>query len=105
MLKVLAWLETAFTKMWMLPVFLLWMAVSVTCWLTLAQISLWIIILYAINAMIVTVNYYDKVSNTPEGSLALITLLMNPVTILWMLWDNIRKRRKQIDESIHSRSS
>ena len=25
--KLLRWLETAFTKMWMLPVFLIWMAV------------------------------------------------------------------------------
>ena len=87
MLKVLEWLETSFTKMWMLPVFLLWTAVSITCWLTIAQISLWIIILYALNVMIVTFKYYDKVSNTPEGSLALISLLMNPVTLLWMLFE------------------
>lgn len=85
MLKVLGWLETSFTKMWMIPVFLLWMVVSITCWFSVAQISLWILILYALNGMIVTFSYYDKVSNTPEGSLALITLLMNPATMLWMV--------------------
>lgn len=85
MLKVLRWLEKSFTKMWMLPVFMIWILVFIACWFTLAQVSLWIILVYAITAIIVTFNYYDKVSNTPEGSLALITVLMNPVTLLWML--------------------
>ena len=87
MLKVFAWLELAFTKMWMIPVFLLWILVSIAQWLWLAHLSLCLLILYCIIGLIVTYKYYDKVSNTPEGFLALITLLMNPVTLLWMLWE------------------
>lgn len=86
MLKALERLEASFTRMWMLPVFIIWIALSIVCWLVLAHISLWIVILYALNAIIVTFKYYDKVSNTPEGSLALISLLMNPVTLLGMVW-------------------
>lgn len=81
--KFLKWLEQSFTKMRMLPIFMLWLLFSVLSWVVLVCISLWFIPIGAASALIVTFYYMYEVSNTPEGSLSLLTAMMNPFTLFW----------------------
>lgn len=81
--KLLKWLEQSFTKMRMLPIFLLWMLFSITSWVVLVSISLWFIPIGISGVLFVTTHYMYAVSNTPEGSLSLLAVMMNPFTLFW----------------------
>ena len=89
--KFLKWLERSFTKMTMLPVCILWLLLSAISWVFLVSLSLWFAPIGIASGLLVTFRYMYEVSNTPEGSLSLLTVMINPFTLFWYTIQRIWK--------------